>query len=357
MTRIAVLGGGPRRRLRGARPGAGRRRGRPLPPGAPRREALRRRRARARSPRLAGFDPSPLPAVRQSSGPAGKLPRAAARRWTSAESASSAVATSTGDRRGRRGGRGVPRRARPSVWSGGQTRPGDRRRRDPRIYDWIVGADGARGLSAAHPGSRCPEGTASASEARSPGSPGTAWSSPFPDLADSYLWIFPRPGGASVGIAYTPARLTDGAARAALDAFLDRHLPAGWRDLPGPRYRYPIPVFGPWTLAAVRRGSRPPRAPRRGRRGPGRSAHPRGHPLRPALRPLGGGKPARRGRARGYPRGCGGVRGGDGAGRRAPAPLLRGRRSASGWCPSRGSIPGSAGSSATCSPAGSRIAG
>jgi flavin-dependent dehydrogenase len=42
-------------------------------------------------------------------------------------------------------------------------------------------------------------------------------------------------------------------ARAALDAFLDRYLPAGWRDLPGPRYRYPIPVFGPWTLPTVRR--------------------------------------------------------------------------------------------------------
>ena len=41
--------------------------------------------------------------------------------------------------------------------------------------------------------------------------------------------------------------------RAALDAFLDRHLPAGWRDLPGPRYRYPIPVFGPWTLEGVRK--------------------------------------------------------------------------------------------------------
>ena len=76
----------------------------------------------------------------------------------------------------------------------------------------------------------------------------------FPEIADSYLWIFPRPDGASVGIAYTPGRLTDGAARAALDGFLDRHLPVGWRDLPGPRYRYPIPVFGPWTLRAVRRG-------------------------------------------------------------------------------------------------------
>jgi hypothetical protein len=57
-----------------------------------------------------------------------------------------------------------------------------------------------------------------------------------------------------VGIAWTPDRLSEGAARAALDGFLDRWLPAGWRDLPGPRYRYPIPVWGPHTLDAVRRG-------------------------------------------------------------------------------------------------------
>ncbi|MES1210987.1 MAG: hypothetical protein ABUL63_01505, partial [Acidobacteriota bacterium] len=63
-----------------------------------------------------------------------------------------------------------------------------------------------------------------------------------------------RPGGASVGIAYTPGRLSDAAARAALDAFLDRWLPAGWRDLPGPRYRYPIPVWGSHTVESVRRG-------------------------------------------------------------------------------------------------------
>ncbi len=123
---------------------------------------------------------------------------------------------------------------------------------EARVYDWIVGADGARGLSRRSLGL-----TAQGDSVGLGGSlSGLDWSRlvlAFPELADAYLWIFPRPGGASVGIAYTPGRLTDVQARAALDAFLDDHLPAGWRDLPGPRYRYPIPVFGPWTLAAVRR--------------------------------------------------------------------------------------------------------
>jgi geranylgeranyl reductase len=124
---------------------------------------------------------------------------------------------------------------------------------EARTYDWIVGADGARGLSRRSLG-LLPHGD---SVGLGGSLSGLDWSRlvlAFPELADSYLWIFPRPGGASVGIAYTPGRLTDDAARAALDAFLDRHLPAGWRDLPGPRYRYPIPVFSPWTLEAVRRG-------------------------------------------------------------------------------------------------------
>jgi flavin-dependent dehydrogenase len=48
----------------------------------------------------------------------------------------------------------------------------------------------------------------------------------------------------------------DPAARAVLDRMLDRYLPAGWRGLPGPRYRYPIPVYGPWTIPGVRRALR-----------------------------------------------------------------------------------------------------
>jgi flavin-dependent dehydrogenase len=123
---------------------------------------------------------------------------------------------------------------------------------ETRTYDWVIGADGARGLT------RRTLGLPTEGDSLGLGGSlsGLDWKElvlAFPDLADAYLWIFPRPGGASVGIAWTAGRLSDGAARAALDAFLDRHLPPGWRDLPGPRYRYPIPVFGPWTLRNVRR--------------------------------------------------------------------------------------------------------
>ncbi len=122
-----------------------------------------------------------------------------------------------------------------------------------RSYDWIVGADGARGISRRSLG-LTPQGD---SVGLGGSLSGLAWDRlvlSFPDLADAYCWIFPRPGGASVGIAWTPERLSNGAARSALDGFLDRWLPTGWRDLPGPRYRYPIPVFGPWTLESIRQG-------------------------------------------------------------------------------------------------------
>ncbi|HEY2294971.1 MAG TPA: hypothetical protein VGM86_30065 [Thermoanaerobaculia bacterium] len=122
-----------------------------------------------------------------------------------------------------------------------------------RAYDWIVGADGARGLSRRSLGLP-PWGDSVGLGGSLSGLDWRRLVLAFPEMADSYLWIFPRPGGASVGIAYTPGRLTDSQARAALDRFLDDHLDEGWRDLPGPRYRYPIPVFGPWTLEAVRRG-------------------------------------------------------------------------------------------------------
>lgn len=124
---------------------------------------------------------------------------------------------------------------------------------EERVYDWIVGADGARGLTRRRLGlAPCGDSIGIGASLRGLDTERLVLS--FPDLGDAYLWIFPRPGGASVGIAYTPERLSDGAARVALDAFLDRWLPAGWRDLPGPRYRYPIPVWGPHTLEAVRRG-------------------------------------------------------------------------------------------------------
>jgi menaquinone-9 beta-reductase len=121
-----------------------------------------------------------------------------------------------------------------------------------RIYDWIVGADGARGLSRRSLGLP-PRGDSVGLGGSLSGLDCKRLVLAFPEMADAYLWIFPRPGGASVGIAYTPGRLTEPQARAVLDTFLDDHLFTGWRDLPGPRYRYPIPVFGPWTLEAVRR--------------------------------------------------------------------------------------------------------
>jgi flavin-dependent dehydrogenase len=124
---------------------------------------------------------------------------------------------------------------------------------EPRSYDWIVGADGARGRTRRSLGLE-PQGESIGLGGSLSGLQWDRLVLAFPDLADAYLWIFPRAGGASVGIAYTSGTISDGAARAALDAFLDRHLPADWRELPGPRYRYPIPVFGPWTLEAVRRG-------------------------------------------------------------------------------------------------------
>src|SRR6202035_3024340 len=88
---------------------------------------------------------------------------------------------------------------------------------------------------------------------RSPASNANGWCFLSPTSPTPILWIFPRPGGASVGIAYTGRALSEGAARGALERFLDRHLPARWRDRPGPRYRYPIPVFGEQTLHGVRR--------------------------------------------------------------------------------------------------------
>lgn len=122
---------------------------------------------------------------------------------------------------------------------------------ETRAYDWAIGADGARGLTRRTLGLEA-RGDSLGLGGSLAGLDQRELVLAFPGLADSYLWIFPRPGGASVGIAYTAGKLSDGAARAALDAFLDRHLPAGWRDLPGPRYRYPIPVFGPWTVESAR---------------------------------------------------------------------------------------------------------
>jgi flavin-dependent dehydrogenase len=126
---------------------------------------------------------------------------------------------------------------------------------ETRCYGWVIGADGARGLSRRTAGLR-PQGESIGLGATLRGLTVSRLVLSFPCLADAYTWIFPRPGGASVGIAYSQAQLDDRAARAVLDEMLDRHLPPGWRALPGPRYRYPIPVYGPWTVPGVRRALR-----------------------------------------------------------------------------------------------------
>jgi flavin-dependent dehydrogenase len=207
-------------------------------------------------PRLAGFDPSPLPAVMSPSAVlenarGGRVSldlqglRIFRRRDLDAALAAAAVAAGAVRR---------PAKAERLEWRTGTlqvTAAGE-----TRSYDWAVGADGARGLSRRALGLE-PRGD---SLGLGGSLSGIEWRDlvlAFPGLGDSYAWIFPRPGGASVGIAYTPGQVRDAAARIALDTFLDRHLrglPSGWRDLPGPRYRYPIPVFGPWTLESVRKG-------------------------------------------------------------------------------------------------------
>jgi flavin-dependent dehydrogenase len=204
-------------------------------------------------PRLAGFDPEPLPSVRSpiallensrgavvgTSLPGIRLFR---RRDLDCALVEAAVAA---------GARLRPAKAERLELGTGEVRV--TAAGETRSYAWVIGADGARGIT------RRTLGLAAQGDSLGLGGSlsGLSWDRlvlAFPDLGDSYLWIFPRPGGVSVGIAYTPGTLPDRAARAALDAFLERHLPAGWRNLPGPRYRYPIPVFGAWTVPGIRRG-------------------------------------------------------------------------------------------------------
>jgi flavin-dependent dehydrogenase len=122
-----------------------------------------------------------------------------------------------------------------------------------REYDWVVGADGARGLSRRTLG-LLPEGESIGLGASLSMLEVGQLVISFLGVADAYAWVFPRPGGASVGVAYTSGKVSDVSIRSALGSFLDRTLPAGWRQLPGPRYRYPIPVFGPATIPGLKRG-------------------------------------------------------------------------------------------------------
>lgn len=126
---------------------------------------------------------------------------------------------------------------------------------EERRYDWLIAADGAFSPTRRRLG--LPPATASVGLGASLALPRASSSAglvlAFPDVGDAYLWSFPRPGGVSVGIAYSAAGLSDGAARACLDAFLARHLPPDADR--GGRYRYPIPVFGSRTLPDLRRAA------------------------------------------------------------------------------------------------------
>ena len=123
-----------------------------------------------------------------------------------------------------------------------------------RRYDWLVAADGA--LSPTRRRLGLDLAAASVGLGASLQLPAVADQTSlvlgFPDIADAYLWIFPRPGGVSVGIAYGAEKLSHGAARACLDSFLACHLPLTGDAVGTARYRYPIPVFSDRTLPELR---------------------------------------------------------------------------------------------------------
>lgn len=214
-------------------------------------------------PRIAGFDPAELPVVvspplRLEDGAGGSLDGSLEgirifRRHDLDHAIVAAAAAA--------GARIEPRRAEALTPRGGSAAGGALHGLwvtaggETRAYEWVIGADGARGLSRRTAG-LLPQGESIGLGATLCGLTASRLVLSFPFLADAYAWIFPRPGGASVGIAYSSVELGDRAARAVLDQLLDRFLPPGWRGLPGPRYRYPIPVYGPWTVPGVRRALR-----------------------------------------------------------------------------------------------------
>lgn len=120
-------------------------------------------------------------------------------------------------------------------------------------FDWLIGADGARGLSRRTLDLQ-PEGESVGLGGSLTGTESDRLVLSFPKTGDSYLWIFPRPEGCSVGIAYSAEVLSDEQARGVLDEFLERHLGGTLDRYPGARYRYPIPVYGRWTSKAIERG-------------------------------------------------------------------------------------------------------
>ena len=120
-------------------------------------------------------------------------------------------------------------------------------------FDWLVAADGARGLSRRTLG-LSPGATSLGLGASLSGIEVETLTLGFPDLGDAYLWIFPRPGGCSVGIAYSEQLVSAGAARAALETFVERHLNRPFESFDGVRYRYPIPVYSAASVRAAEAG-------------------------------------------------------------------------------------------------------
>ena len=121
-------------------------------------------------------------------------------------------------------------------------------------FEWVIAADGARSLARRTLAMGWPASSFGVG-ATIPEVMHHDLVLSFPGAADSYVWIFPRPGGVSVGIAYGEDRLSHGAARAALDNFLVRWLPRA-RTARASRYRYPIPVYSERTLPDVELAAR-----------------------------------------------------------------------------------------------------
>lgn len=206
-------------------------------------------------PRLESFDPGPLAAVAVRSvlceNAAGRRVRLASSglrifRRGDLDPALAAAAVEAGARL-------VPAKVERVEWAGG--RPAVVAGGEARACDWLIAADGARSLTRRCLARELGRDLAPAEESVGLGASVEGVEHPemvlgFPGVADAYGWIFPRPGGVSVGIAYSPHRLSDGAAGGLLAAFLARHLHAAGGAL-RPRYRYPIPVYGPWTAPLV----------------------------------------------------------------------------------------------------------
>ncbi len=252
-------------------------------------------------PRLAGFDPSPLPSIVS---PAAVLENARGgqvsldlhglrifrRRDLDPALAEAAVAAGA-VRRSAKAERLEGDSEGVRVVSAGET----------RVYDWVVGADGARGLSRRWLGLK-PMGDSLGLGGSLSGIDRHRLVLGFPGLGDSYAWIFPRPGGASVGIAYTPGQVRDAAARAALDTLPRSASAEGMAGSSRAALPLSDPRFRPLDAGQRAPWARPPHPPGGRRRGPGRPPDARGDPLRHALRPLGRREPALdEGRPEGYP--------------------------------------------------------